>query len=252
MLTNISKSNNSQFHIYYVFNFYEEVHQASSFYLAKNNILNLNQQDFIVNLEANHIHNFSNPKHQIKKCNYEDGMILQISDLNCLYGYKSQGVNKAESLIKQITNEKNLEVQFGLTQGSCDARSFSNFDLTPNIVTLSVPNKYKHNEGDNGEIVMEEVYLKDIITMEETIGHILNFKEKIIVKDNIALKLKKNDYLTNQKAMDEKVSLNERLNIYYFPIIKEKRVFSENLTQKTLDLIFKIVSFLKFYLLKLF
>jgi hypothetical protein len=130
----------------------------------------------------------------------------------------AQKSNKAEDLINIIAEDNGVDVQRGLAGGSTDARPFSEYNLTPNIITLNVPNRFKHNANSKGEVVSEMVkkshaddlfvLLKKLTTLE------LDYED--IAHNNLSLSLK---YKRNGRAasvqsnplMEEKALLNERL-----------------------------------------
>ena len=48
-------------------------------------------------------------------------------------------------MINNISEGENIQIQRGLAGGTTDARHIVEFGLTHNVVTLNIPNMYKHN-----------------------------------------------------------------------------------------------------------
>jgi putative aminopeptidase FrvX len=256
MLYHLQKHIYSQFDVYYVFNFFEEAHQISSYYLAKNNILDLTKEDLVLNLESKEVDNL--PAHKkvkgIDTVTYSGGNVLHVNDSHCLYGYKVNGPNKLGALVQFVCEKNKIPLQFGVIKGSTDARPFTQFALTSHICTISTPNKYKHNVGKNGEIVPEEILAKDfdnfVIIVEKILQTNPNVLNNLDTKSNISLSLKKNDIVTDKKKMAQKYILNERLDLAYRLAIKKKHYYPENTIEYALDMSYKLLSYIKYILLK--
>ena len=158
----------------FVFTKYEEVFQISSYNLAKSNILSITQKDMILNLESMKVNEeIPNPE-KYSNLNYENGPIVSCCEkfLNYTdYQYQNQNTNSKNKktnllyqLLQKTATRNKLHVQFGCASGSTDAKFFAYFKQTPNIVTLNIPNKHKHNVNEHGEIVPESINLNHYTT----------------------------------------------------------------------------------------
>ena len=238
MLSLLEHKFESDYDVYFVFNLYEEVHQISSWYLAKNNILKINKDDIIINLESQKVENVEN-KFGLK-LNYSSGPILQLSNTGCLFGYRFNGKNESEIIVSNIAKTLKSKIQIGFAKDSDDSRPFSFFSTTANITTLNIPNKYKHNCDDNGRIIPEFVYKKDIEIVSTIIQEIIQSKPNGS-KDaqSISEKVKKDDTITDTKLMKEKAELNERLNYAYKYIVKRGYFYPQNFRDHIQDIVSK-------------
>ena len=249
MLNLILERPRTKYDIYFVFNKHEEVYQVSSWNLAKKNRLKIMTDDIVVNLECLKIDPVNPDKYP--PANYENGPVLQLTNKGCLFGYKNKGKNRAEMLVKKISDENNLEIQVGIISDSCDSRPFSEFGITPNICTITIPNKYKHDGADDGDVRSEEIYKKDIECVVELL-------EKVISSDpvdpvffdtkgeSLSEKVKQNDDITDKKLMKYKKRINERLDIAYRNIVKRGYFYPEKPFDYASDFILKIISYIKY------
>ncbi len=234
------------FDIYVVFNLYEEVHQIGSWHFFQENKINIVQEDIFINLECLKVENVpvpTNCKVSIPSANYEDGVILQLSNTGCLFGYKSNLPNKAALFVQKVARNNNSSLQTGVIKDSCDSRCITQFNLTPNIITLTIPNKFKHNDGYKHEIVPEVIYKKDIKNMQQLLENIAKASEsdlKIDQKEavnSVVYNLKKSDFVTNRALMQHKEQLNQRLESYYKRIVQRGYFYPETILQQIQKLI---------------
>lgn len=242
-----------QFTLNFVFTFYEEVHQISSFRLAQKNLLHLTPQDLVLNLECKKIENHPlNPTQN--HLDYESGPVLQPSEKDCLYGYKFNSPNQLEGLVLSICHQQKTKIQYGLGLGSTDARPFSNFRLTPNLCTLDVPNRFKHNCGEKGEVVLEKIYKKDLYAMYQIISSLSTTDKTNLDKalehktGSLSDRFKKTDSITDSKAMSRKILLNYRLDFANKLKIINKKYYQTDLLSLLLDHIVNLLSFPYYYL----
>ncbi len=162
-----------------IFTYVEEVHQISSTaiaYQGKTPFYPLDESVYVINLEAmeSEIDSSDFPiikKLKLHKPNYEDGFLLKINDGGVIYG--NTKINHLESWVQEIASTNGLNFQYTISKGSTDAKSFSFFTNIPNIITLAAPCKWKHNIGQNGEFVQEEVYEIDLNNILMVIKNIL-------------------------------------------------------------------------------
>ena len=237
------------YNVYYLFTKHEEIHQLSSWYYAKTNYFDLKDNDFVINLECLKVENIDN---DISKANYNDGVVLQLSNTGCLFGYKNRGQNYAETLVRQAATTRGLRLQIGVIKDSCDSRPFTQFALTPNIVTLTIPNKHKHDGADDGKVTQEIIKKQDVSDFYE----LLMICMETLIKEsnpseNVTLKLKNNDSITNHTLMLNKALLNGRLEIAYSAALLRKHYYPENKLEELIDSILKILSYIKYYTTKL-
>lgn len=238
----------------FVFTFYEEVHQVSSFRLAWKNLLRLTPQDLVLNLECKKVENHSlNPAQN--HLDYESGTVLQPSEKDCFYGYQFNSPNQLEKLVLSTCHRQKIKIQYGLGLGSTDARPFSNFKLTPNLCTLDVPNRFKHNCGEKGEVILEKIYKRDLYSMYQIIASLAAVDQSFFIKtlDSktplLSNRFKKDDLITNPKAMSRKILLNYRLDFANKLKIINKKYYQTNFLTILLDSLLNLLSFPYYFLL---
>ncbi len=205
-----------------LFVYVEEVHQISSTGIAlrgKTPFGAIDDHTFIINLEAMEIESNTLEKSLIDKFglsfpNYDAGVLIKVNDGQLIYGFHFPNlINEAELVVKTAATELNIAHQYTITTGSTDAKSFSLFPLTPHIVTLAVPCKWKHNQGSKGEFVPEEVYERDLentlALLKAVIQPIQQTQDKL--KLSLNAKLKENGYGLSVKQV--KKLRNQRVSI---------------------------------------
>lgn len=254
MLNLILERPRTKYDIYFVFNKHEEVYQVSAWRLAKNNKLKIMPNDLVINLECLKTEPVKPGKYPY--VDYEKGPVLQLTNKGCLFGYKNKGKNRAEMLIKKISEENNLEIQIGIIGDSCDSRPFSEFGITPNICTITIPNRHKHDGADDGVIRPEEIYKKDVVCVMELL-------EKVVSSDpfdpvffdtkgeSLSEIIKKSDDITSKNLMKFKRNINERLNIAYRNIAKRSYFFPTNPFEKLVDFMLKAISYVYYTINKI-
>lgn len=239
------------FTIKVVFTFFEEVHQVSSFYLASNNILMLNPSDFVLNLECKKVENHPSNLN-IYNLDYLAGPVLQFSEKGCRYGYHFKVVNRLEQLTSYVAKKNGLPLQVGAGFGSCDARPFSNFPITPHICTLNVPNRDKHNVNEQGNVVPETILNKDLNTFESILIRLVELKNDDVIKalksnpETVSSKFTKPDTLTDHQFMKRKISLNYRLMLSFHQVIATGEYFPTNLVGMLTNYFYKFLFYLSF------
>ncbi len=246
MLSLLESKLESKYDVYFVFNLYEEVHQISAWYLAKYNVLDINKDDIVINLESQKVENADSRLFPI--VNYNDGPILQLSNTGCLFGYKIIGDNESEKLTKYYAKKLGIKLQVGLTKDSDDSRPFSYFPLTSNIISLNIPNKFKHNYGSSGEVVPETIYSKDTEAVYKLITAIIQSEHSTNKEISLSTKIKAMDKITNTNLMHQKACLNNRLDISYKSVIKRGYYYPQNLVDLIYDIYCKSGFYLAFYL----
>lgn len=248
LLSALGDYSDSVFDIYFVFTLFEEVFQYSSYSLAKNNTLDMSENDIMINLESMKVYSVNNGCLDQKKLNYSSGVVLNCSEKGCLYGWSFQDErNRAEDLVNNICENNNISIQRGLAGGSSDAWPFSEFGLTPHIVTLNVPNKYKHNVTNAGKIVAEEVLIEDARNLSKIVKKVLASKVSFdeIKKSSLSMSLnaKRKHCVQDRDLMNQKKILNDRLYWSYRGWVRRRRVVPENLIDVIEDFVYKCFSY---------
>lgn len=220
---------------------HEEVHQLSSWNLASTNFFKLTPQDFVFNLECLKCDPIDPVNYP---CDYDNGLVLQLCNTGCLFGSSIPGDNFAESLCRQVSQKANINLQTGVIKDSCDSRPFSHFALTPNIVTLTIPNKNKHNGADDGNIVAETILKKDLDDLTTMVCELSRETQVTYSGENISLKLKENDFITDRDLLKRKAKLNRRLAVSMWPVVSRGYYFPKTFIDGILDFGFKLVSYL--------
>ena len=210
------------------FSLNEEVHQISGWFLADENPINIKKNDIFLNLECLKVENIAKAP---TKANYEDGLVIQLSNIGCLFGYKSSKKNLTEVLLREAAKAENIPVQTGFIKDSCDSRPISYLNRTPNIATLTVPNKNKHNSDEKGRIAVEGVYEKDVVNIYKMVKTALKISEDTVNNSkakNHSEQARKNDAITDVNLMEKKARLNERLSFAYQAKVKRGYFYPQN------------------------
>lgn len=243
----------SPYDAYFVFNFHEEVHQLSAWYLAEKNYFKLTKKDLVLNLESPIIQ--TNQPEKYPELTYTDGPVLKLSNLGCLFGYLVKGDNLVEKIVRLVSQKYKLPIQVGCAKGSDEARCFSSFPTTANIATLAVPNRYKHNWGQKDAIVPEMILKKDIAAFGDILCRFLiyDWKDEELDKvTSLAGEIKKGDDITSKEMMRNKDILNRRISLSFLPTIYRGYYFPMNFIDKALDLFFAAISYPVYFYFKYF
>lgn len=167
--------------VLFVFTFLEEVFQISATGLAlqrRKPFGALDQRSLVIALEA--MECVPLPGHAslystfgLPQPHPEQGLMIKVNDRDCVYGYAfPDQPNLAEIAVLHSADACAVAYQHTLFGGVCDATSFSVFPSSSHIVTLAVPNPYKHND-DAGELVPERVKLADVAAVAQVLLHLL-------------------------------------------------------------------------------
>lgn len=247
LLNNLQKIENSEYEIYFLFTKHEEVLQQSSYAFSKDNPLNITTSDIVFNLESMKVYpTTENPEYS--NLDYNSGVVLNVSEATCIYGQDFEGRNIAESIINKIVTENNLKIQRGMAGGTSDARLISAFGLTPNFITLNIPNEYKHN-SNLSEIIPEEVLVTDVLVLETIIKKIIETKilNEMENQFDIANKVKKEFKNFEAEITSQYLSINNRLHISNMGIVKRNHYYPENILELVNDIFCKIHSYLRYF-----
>lgn len=238
MLYNIDNVSKGEYGIQYIFTKYEEVLQQSSYNISRNNSLNISRDDIVVNLESMKVYPISKDG-KYSNLNYKDGPILNISEKSCLYN--TQERNLAESMINNISEGENIQIQRGLAGGTTDARHIVEFGLTHNVVTLNIPNMYKHNT-DGESIRPEEVSTKDVLSVSEIIRNILSSNDLDFSENSKDIKSDfYKELIEKRKSLN---ILNRRLDIASYDIARRGYYFPESILDSVKDSFWKSLSYI--------
>jgi putative aminopeptidase FrvX len=236
----------SDWGVYFLFTKHEEVIQQSSYEIAVKNLLDLTEKDLIINLESMKVYSLLDST-EFNGFSYEGGVVLNVSEKDSIYGTKSPDRrNLAESLVNNIVEKERIEIQRGLTGGSSDAWTFSEAGFTPNIVTLNIPNQYKHNV-DNENVVAEAVATKDVIALEKILRSILSSLPNADIPENpkdISLQIKQKYSHLNDKRFIKAV--NDRLRIRFKDVIRRGYYFPVSVPDYIQDLFNISISYLSY------
>ncbi len=94
---------------------------------------------------------------------YDSGILIKLNDTDCVYGYQFHDQpNMAESLLLYAADYAGIDYQHTISSGACNATAYSIFPTTSNIVTLNIPNPYKHNLYSDGSIAPEQIKIADL------------------------------------------------------------------------------------------
>jgi hypothetical protein len=241
----LRKSNNKDYEIVCVFTKHEEILQQSSFNIVHKNSLGISERDLVVNLEAMKVYSITKDD-KLSNLNYKDGPVLNISEASRVYGKHGQQ-NVAESLINNIAEELGLQIQRGLAGGTTDARVISEFGLTDNIVTINIPNKFKHN-SDGKKVRAEEVYIRDVSSLSKIISKVITSSElnTNINNKDITRELGEK-YFKKEKPF---YILNKRLDIASKQIVKRGYYYPVTLLDYVKDIFYKGISYIYYFVKK--
>src|SRR3989344_300657 len=240
-----SKLIGNTYDVFLAFMKHEEVHQVSSWWLTRTNYINLTTDDYVLNLECLKTESIDSEKYGA--VDYNGGPVLQLSNTGCLFGYKNPGPNKLELTLRQIAHTSSLKLQVGVIKDSCDSRPFTQFELTPNICTLTIPNIYKHNGADDGIIRSEEIKKADVVTCVELLTSLTSLESSQgIVLESVSEKLKNENAVTDEVLLKRKAKLNNRLDIAYKSVVKRNYFYPQSVTDKLMDFVLKTISYLRY------
>ncbi len=248
LLNNLQRIENSEFEIYFLFTKHEEVLQQSSYAFAKENPLEINKEDIVINLESMKVYpTTENPMYS--KLDYNSGVVLNISEATCLYGQSFSERNIAESLVNNISTEKNLTVQRAMAGGTSDGRLISMFNLTPNLVTLNIPNQFKHNSNDIN-IVPEEVLVSDVLTLDTIIKSIIYGSNSNLETNqfDISSEVKRKYPNFGKEISKPYAQINRRLHISNTDIINRGHYYPQSIPETVADMYWKVLSYLVYFI----
>ncbi len=194
-----------------VFSYIEEIKQISMTGIAKRKktpFEDLKKEMIYIALEAMESEIDDNQKEILKKFalpkpNYESGVLIKITDSNLVFGQGYLEKNLAEELLLSACKKNNINYQHTISSGTSEGTALSLFNISSNIATLVIPNRHKHNLGDEGEIVSEEIKISDLIDAIKILSTAIKISDekKPIEEHGLAERLKK----TNLSAPPKKL-----------------------------------------------
>lgn len=218
-----------------IFTYVEEVHQICATGIAQRGSTPfglITEDSIVIALEAMEAISPSDLPEVFAIPNYQDGVLIKINDDRVLFG---QGFpnepNLAENLLLQAAQEAKLLYQHTLTGGSTDAKAFSLEGVSPSIATLSIPNQYKHNIGENKEIIAEEVLQRDIEAAVDILTRAIFLAQEGVNPKHptsLALKLKSANYGLTAKEHERLARQRRQTMKYYLPRLKTAHFFPES------------------------
>ncbi|HBH11970.1 MAG TPA: hypothetical protein DDX29_02440 [Clostridiales bacterium] len=189
------------------------------------------RQKFINEKSINDIYS----KYGLNLPNYEDGLFVKINDTDCVYGihFKNQQ-NTIEEKILNIVESENIPYQHTVSGGACNGTSYSLFPTTSSVVTLNIPNRYKHNIGDDGAIVPEQIKKDDIANVYKILSNLLLFNTNIGPSKGLSTLLKSSN-LSYDMSVLRKLQI-ERSNVAWGAQkrLARRKYFPDDLIEETI------------------
>lgn len=167
--------------------------------------------------------------------NYEDGLLVKVNDTDCVYGiHFLNQQNTLEEMILGVVESEGIAYQHTVSGGACNGTSYSLFPTTSNIVTLNIPNRYKHNIGENGAIVPEKINKKDIINVYKILSNLLLSKINISPSRGLSNLLKSSN-LSYDLGVLKELQI-ERSNVAWGAQkrLARRKYYPDNLIEKTI------------------
>lgn len=168
--------------------------------------------------------------------NHESGIVIKVNDTDCVYGFSFPEMeNKAELLALHAAENENIPIQHTVTGGACNGTAFSLFPVSSNVITLNIPNPYKHNIGSNGEIVLEKIKKQDIFDAINLLSSMLLNPNKEYHPLELSKVLKKFKKLQTPKNVVRQIQI-ERANVAWSAKgrLKRKIYFPQTFGEKIL------------------
>jgi hypothetical protein len=108
-------------------------------------------------------------KFKLPRADYNSGVLIRVNDANLVYGQRTLSPNLSEILLLKTADQLGIDYQHTLVDGVCDATAYTLFSPNPSIAGITIPTKYKHNWGPEGDIVHEELRTSDFIDMKSLV-----------------------------------------------------------------------------------
>lgn len=254
VIENTIRNLNRSVNVEFVFTKVEEVRQLSATGIAVRGSTPYGRFDdktTIIPLECDYVEMSDQQRRLIrnsgfKPADYESGLILRLNDNKIVYSQSVQfGRNIAETKILNSLLNADTQYQQTLVGGACDGTSFTLFTDCPNLAGITIPTRFKHNVGRNGEIVHEEIKISDLIGLNNVITQLVLGSDDHMSKESgleIFSKLMSSQMVANNQNMHSLRS--DRLKTLYSNLnqLKNGVYFPEDISQKTTFLLGKFNS----------
>lgn len=246
-IRNLNQPVNAEF----VFTKVEEVRQLSATGIAVRGSTPYGRFDdktTIIPLECDYVEMSDQQRRLIRNsgfrsADYNSGLILRLNDNKIVYSQSAIGRNVAETKILNSLLNTDTQYQQTLVGGACDGTPFTLFTDCPNVAGITIPTRFKHNIGRNGEVVHEEIKISDLIGLNDVITELVSSSNNRLSKENgleIFPKLVNSQMVANNHSIQ---SLKfERLKTLYSNLdqLKNGTYFPEDISQKTTYLLGKL------------
>ncbi len=256
VIENTIRNLNQSVNVEFVFTKVEEVRQLSATGIAVRGSTPYGRFDdstTIIPLECDYVEMSDQQKKLIrnsgfKPADYESGLILRLNDNKIVYSQSSVGKNVAETKILNSLLNTDTQYQQTLVGGACDGTSFTLFTDCPNVAGITIPTRFKHNIGQNGEIVHEEIRISDLIGLNNVITQLVLGSDDHLSKESgleIFPKLMDSRMVANNQNIQ--LLRSERLITLYSNLdqLKNGAYFPEDISQRTTYLLGKLNSRIK-------
>jgi putative aminopeptidase FrvX len=161
----------------FIFTKLEEVKQVSATLIARRNgtpFGNFDQCTHIIVLEAPSVGQTEGSKNIFDtRPSYDAGLIIRISDNDLIYVIDRQP-NLAESLALHAADSSQISYQHAPLISNCNATAYTLFGQCPNVISLAVPCRNKHNFDPEGQFVLEMVSITDL-------SDLLNILQSLVI-----------------------------------------------------------------------
>jgi putative aminopeptidase FrvX len=256
VIENTIRNLNQPVNVEFVFTKVEEVRQLSATGIAVRGSTPYGRFDdntTIIPLECDYVEMSDQQRKLIKNsgfrsADYDSGLILRLNDNKIVYSQSALSRNIAETKILNSLLNTDTQYQQTLVGGACDGTSFTLFTDCPNVAGITIPTRFKHNMGRNGEVVHEEIKISDLIGLNNVITQLVLDSDNHSSKENgleIFPRLMNSRIVANNQNLHSLRS--ERLKTLYsnFSQLKNGSYFPENISQKTTFLLGKLNSRIK-------
>ncbi len=256
VIENTIRNLNQPVNVEFVFTKVEEVRQLSATGIAVRGSTPYGRFDdktTIIPLECDYVEMSDQQRRLIRNsgfrpADYESGLILRLNDNKIVYSQSALGRNIAETKILNSLLNTNIQYQQTLVGGACDGTSFTLFTDCPNVAGITIPTRFKHNVGQDDEIVQEEIKISDLIGLNDVITQLVLGSDDHLSKESgleIFPKLMNSRMLANNQNMHSLRS--NRLKTLYSNLsqLKTGVYFPEDTSQRTTFLLGKLNSRIK-------
>lgn len=139
----------------------------------------------------------------LKPASYDGGLVLRLNDRDLVYGQRLNQENLLEHALLHSLDVTQTIYQRTLLSGVCDATAFTLFTNSPNIASLTIPTRYKHNVDESGRLVHEQLLLQDVRSSYQALHNLILYIARGDIK-------RRNDVVNEQlKATSLAASLKE-------------------------------------------